>query len=252
MDETGSAGLAGGQEVESGLGDGLDEILLGDVTLDNALDRLDSLLGGLADGFGGSIDLDGEETGIGVGVVCSLGNRARSRGSSLGKESEAWCPLDGGSTTQEANEDSSLRLGIPERCAGEGDNHRVGASLGDALLAAKVLGSISLQLELGCGGNVLEEGLDPLGEAGMAGTVSNNGDVGLGVSGIGKDSDGVLVQVRGDGGIDGRVERGAEAGVEGDRVGGIEGNRRSRDLGLLQVDELLDLLVELESCDPSR
>ena len=157
----------------------------------------DSLTASEHDGRGGSVDLDGEETGIGVGVVRSLGNRAGSSGGGLGEESEAWCPLDRGSTTEETNEDSSLRLGILERCAGESDHQRVGSGLGDALLTTKVLGSSSVQAA-GCGGNTLEEGLDPLGETGMAGTVSNNGDVGLAVRGFGKGGDRVLVQVRGD------------------------------------------------------
>ena len=58
----------------------------------------------------------------------------------------------------------------------------------------------------------------------------------------------MLVQVRGDGRAGSRVERGAEAGVEGDRVRGIEGNGGGVNLGLLRVDDVLNLLVVFVAC----
>lgn len=58
----------------------------------------------------------------------------------------------------------------------------------------------------------------------------------------------MLVQVRGDGRAGSRVERGAEAGVEGGRVRGIEGDGGGVNLGLLGVDDVLNLLVVLVAC----
>lgn len=241
--------LVGGQKVELGLGDGLGQDLGGDTRLSNALDSLDSLLSALAHCRGGTGDLDGQETGIGVGEVLSLDGSTLGGSGSLGEEAEAGRPLDAGLTAEQGGEDGSLGLVGMQVGAGECDDQGVGAGKRRALLTTVVLGSLGVQLETAGrrGWDVLEEGLNPLGQVGLGGTVGNDRDVGLGVDGLGEGSDGVLGQVRAKRCGAGRVEGGAETLVEGDSMRGVEGLGQGvvSLLGLLEVQDRLDLLVEL-------
>lgn len=246
VDDANTANLAAGKESELGLGNSLDQNLLGDTALSNALERLDGSLGSLLDGRGLAVDLDGEETSIRVGVVGGLG--LGTGGGSLGQEGEAGRPLDGGLAAEETGKDGSLGAAGTEGGTGESDNNRVLADGGDALLTTVVLGGDVVEGAGALGRDGLEEGLDPLLEAVLAGTVGDNGDVGLGVGSGGKVGNGLLVQVGVDGCAWGGIERGTEARVESDGVGGIEGNGGGVHLGLLLVNDILDLLVELVSC----
>lgn len=245
MDKASSAGLAAREEVKSRLGDGLDDVLLGNRAVNDALESLDGLLGDLGNRRSGTGDLDGEETSIGVGDVGSGRASARSRGSDLGQKAETRRPLDAGFTAKEAGEDSDLGLAGAEGSAGESNDDRVGALLGDTSLAAVVLGGRLGNLGFGCRRHALEEGLNPPGQTRLTGTVSDNGDVGLGVGSLSKGGNGVLVEVRGDRGLGRRVEGCAKTAVESDGVGGIEGDSGSINAGLLQVNDVLNLLVEL-------
>ena len=245
MDETSAGNLAGGEEVELGLGDSLGEVLLGDTTSSNSLETLDGLNGDLADGGTLAGDLDGEETSIGVGVVGGEGLGAGVGGGGLGEKAETGGPLDVGGTAEETDEDGSLGLAGAKGNTGETDDDGVLSVLGNALLTTEVLGGSVVQVAGAGGGNTLEEGLNPLLETGLAGTVGDNGNVGLVVGEVGEGSDRVLVQVGRGRGVDGRVEGRAEAVVESDGVGGIEGNGGRVELSLLGVDAVLDELVEL-------
>jgi len=248
VDETSTAGLAGSQEIELGLSNGLGKVLLGNVASGNALDGLDGLLSNLANGRASTADLDGQETSIRVSVVGGEGLGAGVGVDSLGEKAETRRPLDGGGATEKADKDSGLRGVAAKGSTGEGNDISVLAGLGNTLLATEVLGGGSIELALAGGRNILEEGLDPLSETGLAGAVSDNSDVGLGIGKLGESGDGVLVQVGRDGSLRSRVARGAEAVVEGDRMGGIEGDGGRVELGLLGVDDLDDRLVELVGC----
>lgn len=252
MDEASAGNLAGGEEVELGLGDSLGEVLLGDTTSSDGLETLDSLNGDLADGGTLAGDLDGEETSIGVGVVVSKGLGAGVGSGGLGEEAETGGPLDVGNTAEETDKDGSLGVGDAKGSTGEGNDDGVLAVLGNALLTTKVLGGGSVQVAGAGGGNTLEEGLNPLLETGLAGAIGDNGDVGLVVGEVGEGGDRVLVEVGRGRGVDGRVEGGTEAAVESDVVGGIEGDGGRVELGLLLVDAVLDELVELVGYGAAR
>ena len=246
VDETGSADLAPSKEIELGLGDRLGQVLLGDGALGDALESLDRLLGGLSDGRGGAVDLDGQQAGIRVGVVGGGYVGTRSAGGGLGQEAEARSPLDVGLAAEESDEHVDLGRAGGERSTREAENQRVGALLGDTLLTTVVLGGGRGQLGRRRLGNGLEERFDPLGQPDLVGTVGDDGDVGLGVGSLGEGRNGVLVQVARDGSGGGRVEGGAETVVEGNGVGGIQSEGRGVDLGLLEMNDPLDILVELE------
>lgn len=248
VDEPRPAGLAGRQEVELGLGNGLDHILLRNLALGDALQNLDRLLRRFPDGTPGARDLDGEETAIRVRVVGSLGLRAGVRRRDLGEDAEAGRPLDRRLAAEEADQNSGFGAAGAEGGAGEGDDDRVETVPRDARLSAVVFGRIRAQRALGLGGDLLEEGLEPLLKTTLAGTVGNDGDVGLGVGRLGESGDVVLVQVGPNRRFGGRVERVTEASVEGDGVGGIERDAIVADLGLLLADDALDLLVKLVGC----
>ena len=248
--DAGAAGLANRQKVELGIGNGLGDILLRDVAIGNALDGLDGLLGGLLDATGGAGDLDGEETSVRVGVVVSGGRDAGRAGSGLGKEREAGVPLDVALATEQGSKDGDLGLVVGQGGAGESDDVGILSGTAGARLAAEVLGGgrVEAQVARAGRGNGLEEGLAPLGELGLSGTVGDKGDVALVVDSLGEACDSVLVHVGAERSGARRVEGRTEAGVERDRVSGIKGDSGGVDLGLLQVQNMLDLLVELEGC----
>lgn len=246
---TSASQLVGGQEVELGLSNGLGQNLLGGARLSNALQGLDSLLGALAHRSCGASDLDGQETSVGVGEVLGQDGGALGGSRCLGEEAEAGSPLDAGLTAEQSGEDGNIGLVGVQVGAGESDDQGVAAGQGGPLLTTVVLGCLGVQLETAGrrGRDVPEEGLDPLGQAGLSGSVGNDGDVLLGVDGLGKGSDGVLGQVGAKRRRAGRVDGGTETLVEGNGVRGVEGLGQSVVflLGLLQVQDPLDLLVEL-------
>lgn len=246
-DNAGTGGFAGREEVELGLGDGLCEILLGDRAVSNGLDSLDSLLGSGFDAGSGAADGDGEETSVRVGVVLGISLNTGGVGGSLGEEGEASGPLDVGLTTEESGKDGNLGLVVAEGGTGEGDNVGVLSGAGSALLTTEVLasGGVKLQLARAGGGNGLEEGIGPLVQVGLGSAISHQGNVGLVEDSLGVRGNAVLVQVRAQGGGGGREERFTKASVEGNRVSRVKGDVQGADAGLLHVENLLNLLVEL-------
>ncbi|KAB5583682.1 hypothetical protein GE09DRAFT_308169 [Coniochaeta sp. 2T2.1] len=247
-DDASSAGLANRQKVEPGVGNGLGDILLRDVSVGDALEGLDRLLGCLLDATGRARDGDGEETGVRVGVVVGGGRDTGRAGGSLGEEGEASGPLDVALAAEKGGEDRDLGLAVRQGGTGESDDVSVCAGTAGARLAAEVLAGsgVEAQVARAGGGNGLEEGLAPLGELGLSGTIGHQGDVALVVDGLGIACDRVLVQVGAEGSGARRVESGAEAGVESNGVSGVKGEGCGIDLGLLQVQSMLNLFVELE------
>lgn len=180
-------------------------------------------------------------------MVVSIGLDTEGVGGGLGEKGEASGPLDVGLTTEESGKDGNLGLVVAERGAGESD--RVGARAGarSALLATEVLGSSGVELQLAGagGGDGLEEGISPLVEVGLGSAISHKRNVGLVEDGLGEIGNGVFVQVgtKGSGGR--REERFSEAGVEGNGVDGVKSQVQGANAGLLEVEDLLDLLVKL-------
>lgn len=244
MDEADTANLAAREKSELGLGNSLDQLLLRDTALGNGLESLDRLLSDLLDGRSLARDLDSQEASIRVGVVGGPGDSAGGGSGGLGEEREAGRPLDVGLAAEEACKNGGLRLTGTEGSAGEGNDHRVAGNAGDTSLTTVILGGGGAEGRAG-DRDGLEEGLNPLLKSSLAGAVGDNGDVGLGVGRLSESGNGVLVQVGVNGSAGSRVDGGTEAGVESNRVGGIEGNGRGADPGLLEVDDILDLLVEL-------
>ena len=248
VDEPRPAGLAGRQKVELGLGNGLDHILLPNLALGNALQSLNRLLRRFPDGTPGAGNLDGKETAIRVRVVGSLDLRAGVRRRNLGEDTEAGRPLDRRLAAEEADQNGGFGAAGAESGAGEGDDDRVDTIPSNSRFSAVVFGRIRAELALGLGGDLLEEGLEPLLETTLAGTVGNDGNVGLGVGRLGESGDVVLVQVGSNGRFGRGVKRVTKASMEGNGVGGVEGDAIVADLGLLLPDDTLDLLVKLVGC----
>ena len=119
--------------------------------------------------------------------------------------------------------------------------------MGNALLTSKVLGGWARDVDLWLGLNITEELSNPLGQLGLSGTVGDNGDVGLGVSGAGEIGNGLVVEVFSEWSGGSWHDRGTETGVECDAVDGVVGNLDGVFLRavLLQVDGWLNLLVVL-------
>lgn len=247
----GDAGVAGlaSQGIELGLGNGLADILLGNRALGNALESLDGLLGGLADGRSRSRELDGQETGVGVGQVGSGNGNARGVGGNLGEQGESSRPLDGGLTAQESSQDGNLRLGSRVAGAGEGNHHRVAVGKAGSLLTTEVLGGLVLQslAALGSRGDVLEELADPLRQVVGGSAIGDHSNVGLGVGDIGIAGNVLLVEVSLVGGRGGQVQGSTKTVVEGDGVGTVEGQSTGIRVGHGGVDvkNPVDVLVEL-------
>jgi hypothetical protein len=248
VDEPRPAGLAGRQKVELGLGDGLDHILLRNLALGNALQSLDRLLRRFPDSTPGASNLDSKETAIRVRVIGSLDSRAGVRRRDLGEDAEAGRPLDRRLAAEEADQNGGFRAAGAESGAGEGDDDRVEAVPGSSRLSPVVFGRIRVQLALGLGGDLLKEGFEPLLKTTLASTVGNDGDVGLSVGRLSESGDVVLVQIGPNGRFRRGVKRVTETSVEGNGVGGVEGDAIVADLGLFLPDDALDLLVKLVGC----
>lgn len=161
----------------------------------------------------------------------------------LGEEAAAGTPLDGGFPAEEVPDDGVLWF---QDRGVEGDSQGVAEGGVDAVLAPVVF-SLGSRWP-GTGGDVGEELCGPFLEGGLGGARRDHCDVGLGVDGgcIGRDGDVVEVFVgEGDG-------RGAEASMEGDGVGSLDGEGGGglvEDLGLAGHG-VRDLLVEFMCCDP--
>lgn len=249
QEDAGAAGLVGVESSELGVGNSLRNVLLADGTLRNALEDLDSLLSTLADGGGGTGELDGQETGIRVGEAGGGNGETGSASSGLGEKAEAGSPLDAGLAAEEGSEDGDLGLGGAVAGTGEGDDDRVSGGVALSLLTTKVLAGLGLEGLAASRGsrNLLEELTNPLGDGLGGGAIGNEGDVGLGVDNISEAGDVLLVQVLLVGAGAGRVERRTETGVEGNGVGVVEGDGSDvvAELSLLGAEGSLDILVEL-------
>lgn len=238
--------------VELGVGNSLGDVLLAHRAIRDALERLSGVLGGLANSGGRASKLNSQQAGVGVSEVGGRDGEASRPGGGLGEQAEARSPLDRGLATQQSSEDGNLGLRAVAVGAGEGDDHGVATSVVRPLLAAVVLGRLNLEglAALRAGRDVLEELANPLGQGVGRRTVGDDSNVGLGVDDVGVASNVLLVQVL-LGSRQRRVYGGAEAGVEGDGVGVVEG--QSGHIGvessLLEVQDTLNILVELVRCN---
>ncbi|KAI6761565.1 hypothetical protein HG531_002118 [Fusarium graminearum] len=196
-DNAGLSEVVLAQEVELGVGNGLLDILLAGLAISDGLENLNGLLGTLANRGGGTAELDGHETGIGVYEVGGVDSETSSASGGLGQHAEAGSPLDSGLATEESSQDSVLRLGRVVTGAGEGNDDRVTGGGVCSLLTTKVLGGLGLEglAVSGGGGHIVEELANPLGEAIGRGTVGDEGDIGLGISDIGVAGNVLLVHV---------------------------------------------------------
>lgn len=237
------------ESVELGVGNGLGDVLLGDGTAGDALERLDGLLSSLADRGSLAGELDGQETGVRVGDVGGLDGKTRQAGGGLGEQAEARSPLDGGLAAEERSENSKLGLGARDVSAREGNDHGVAGGVAGTLLATVVLGGLGLErlAALGRGGQLTEELTGPAGQRLGRGAVSDEGNVGLGVDNVGEAGNVLLVHVLLVGGRSRGVDGGTEARVESDRVGVVQsdGGSIGGESGLLEAEDALNLLVEL-------
>lgn len=214
--------------LELGTSLSLSDLLAADLTSGDALDGLNGGLGGLSDGMGGAGDGGVQKTSIGVD---GAGGLDLGGGGSLGlaEDSETGGPLDGRLATKESAKDSNLwlvELASEGAGAGEGNDEGVATVVGKALLTTVVLGLLGTLAELleRGGRDVVEELANPLGELAVVSTVGDNGEVGLGVCALGEVGDGLGVEVLGVGGLRGGGGRVAEAAVEGEAVGRVDGH----------------------------
>lgn len=252
--ETGLEGLDGLQSAELGEGNGLLDVLGGDLTSGNLLEGVDDVLAGGTNLVGLAGQGDGEQTSIGVGVVLGRDTDLVEALGGLRQKREAGGPLDGRLAAQKSSQNGSLGLvarGAEGAGAGEGDHNSVADLGGNVLLAAEVLGSHGRQDIVLAGGiasgGVLEELTNPLGELSGVGTASDKSNVGLGVGTLGELGQSiagdVLLEGRSLGGGDG----GTQTAVESNAVGSINSNglRVGVDSLLLVLKEGADNLVQL-------
>lgn len=232
-------------------------MLAGDLAGSNLLDGVNGSLGSLSNGLGRAGDGGVQKTSVGVDGTGGL-DLGGGSGLGLAEDGEAGGPLDGGLATEQGAEDSNL--GLVELAgegagAGEGNDEGVAAVVSEALLTAVVLGLLAALAELleGRGRDVVEELANPLGELAVVGAVGDNGEVGLCVCALGKVLDGLGVEVLGVGGGRGRGGRVAEAAVEGEAVGRVDGHLDgAADEALVgEVDQGEDLLVVDVGCAES-
>ena len=179
------------ENVELGLGNGLGDVLIADGAGSDALESLDGLLGGLANGRGRAGKGDGQETGVRVDEVA--GHSVGSRGSgNLGEEGESRRPLDGRLAAEKGSEDGGLGAGGG---GGESDSDGIAGAALNALLSTVVGGSGGLDGLLAGSRNLVEELGGPLAQGALGGTVADESNVGLGVDLLGERGDGVFVKV---------------------------------------------------------
>jgi hypothetical protein len=241
-------------ELSGGLG--LGDLLARDLSSGDLLNRINGGLGGRCDALCGAGDEGEEQTGVGVDGVGGVDLDARSR--SVAEDGEAGGPLNSGLSAEQRAEHS--QFGLVELAGegagtGESNDHGVAAVVGNALLAANVLGLrlASIRLLAGLGGHIVEELVHPFGEVAVVSAVGNHCKVGLGVCDLGVVFDGGGVEVLRVGRLRGGGGRGAEAAVEGEAVGGVGGHggdaREEAPVG--EVDEREDLLIVDVGCSLS-
>ena len=240
--------------LELGGGLCLGDLLAGDFASCNLLDGVNGSLGSLSDGLGRAGDGGVQETGVGVDGAGGL-DLGGGSGLGLAEDGETGRPLDGRLATEKGAEDSDL--GLVELAgegagAGEGNDHGVATIVGEALLTTVVLGLLGALAELleGSGRDVVEELANPLGKVAVVGTVGDKSEVGLGVCALGEVLDGLGVEVLGVGRLRGGGGRVAEAAVEGEAVGRVDGHvdGAADEAGVGEVDQGQDLLAVDVGC----
>ena len=235
--KTNSAVLNGTQNIELSLSNGALHVL--GLGVGDLVEGLDNTLTGLAEVFLGAGNGDGKETSIGVREVACNSLNTGEVGNGLGERASTGVPLDGGFTAEEVGKDAELGLGTGSTLrAGVGDHKGITSGVVDAVLTTEVLGGVGRNAAAGL--EVAEELLGPLLELSLLGAGGNYGDVAtlvdlLGVAGDGQATAGDVGDVLGG---EGQLV-GAQSGVEGNVVGGLE-----RD-GLWVVGEGVDLIDDL-------
>lgn len=260
MDQTGASGLKTSveglqrlQSTELGQSNGLLDVLAGDLTGGGLLQDVNDVLGGGANLVGLAGESDSEETGVRVGVVLGRDVDLGESLGSLGQKGETRSPLDGGLAAQQSSQNGSLGLeagGAESAGTGEGDHDSVTGLGGDALLTTEVLasrGGLDAVLAGGStGGEVLEELTNPLVNIGRVGASGDESDVGLGVGILGELSESIAGEVLLVGGALGGGLGGTQTAVEGNTVGGIDGNALGVGVDglLLKLEEIADDLAQ--------
>lgn len=245
------------QSTELGQGNGLLDVLAGDLAGGGLLQSVDDVLAGSANLLGLAGKGDSEEASVGVGVVLGGDVELGEVLGGLGQKGEARSPLDGGLAAQQGSQDGSLGLeasGTKGAGSGEGNHNSVAGLGGNALLTTEILGGNGgLDLVLaggGTGGEILEELANPLGDIGRVGASSDESDVGLGVGILGELSQSITGDVLLIRGALGRSLGGAQAAVEGNAVSGIDGNVLGvgEDGLLLVLEQIADNLLQFVVC----
>ena len=246
------------QSLEFGIRHGLLNLLRRDLSAGNLANGSDRVRSRDSNALRRACDGNVKQAGVRVRRVGRADARAGTRGFSLRKQREAGRPLDARLAAEQGSEDLELGLvgagpGGEGRGAFKGEDHGVAAVVRDAFLAAVVLGRRAVDggeaFRRGRGA-VGEELLDPVAEVFVRGAVGDDGNVGLGVGGAGKGLEAVGGEVSGQGRGRGRVQGCTEATVEGEAVGGVEGEGLGRgEEGFLRVfDGGEDFFVEFVAC----
>lgn len=182
--ETSVEGLQGLQGTELGQGNGLLDVLAGDLAGGGLLENVNDVLAGGSNLVSLAGEGDSEETGVRVGEVLGRDVDLVEALGGLGQKGEARSPLDGGLAAEQSSQDGSLGLeasSAESAGTGEGDHDGVAGLGGNALLTAVVLASLGgLDLVLaggGTGGEILEELANPLGDIGRVGASGDKSDV---------------------------------------------------------------------------
>lgn len=131
------------QSTELGQGNGLLDVLAGDLAGGGLLQSVDDVLAGSANLLGLAGKGDSEEASVGVGVVLGGDVELGEVLGGLGQKGEARSPLDGGLAAQQGSQDGSLGLeasGTKGAGSGEGNHNSVAGLGGNALLTTEILG----------------------------------------------------------------------------------------------------------------
>ena len=252
--QTGFERLDGLQSTELGVGSGLLDFFRGDFTSSDLLEHVDHGLAGrshLADVTGQG---DGQQPGVGVGVVGGRDLQLLDVLGGLREQREARGPFDGGLAAQQRRQHRHGRLvacGAEGTGAREGQHEGVAGLAGDPLLASVVFRRAVVLHLVRAGaaaraGQALEELADALRQVRRRRARADQCDVGLGVRVLGEFRHGLRVQVlvrrRGANGRDAC----AQSAVEGQSVGRVDSNGLGvrREEVLLQLEEVDDVLVQ--------
>lgn len=252
--KAGLEGLSGLESTELGQRNGLLDLVTSNLPGSRLLENVNHVLAGSSNLVGLSRDCNGEETGVGVGVVFGCDTDLREALGGLGEERETRSPLDGRLAAEEGRKNGSFRL-VARSAKGararEGNHNGVSRLGRDTLFATIVLGgSVGPHFELAraaSAGDLCEELTNPPGHLCGGRAASNDGDVRFSVGVLGKLGDGIGREVLFERATGGGSNVLTQTAVEGKSVGSVNGDVLSiGGKGLLSVlDEVEDELVQL-------